>query len=89
MTVILLVDASASGGSGSVSLSKRELAAEVAAVLAFSAIANNDKVGLLLFTDKTERYNPPGQGARACPWHHQPDPDFLNPNIPAPILPAR
>jgi uncharacterized protein (DUF58 family) len=62
MTVILLVDASASGRAGSVNLSKRELAAEIAAVLAFSAIANNDKVGLLLFTDKTERYIRPGKG---------------------------
>ena len=51
MTVMLLVDASASGGTGSVSQSKRELAAELAAVLAFSAVRNNDKVGLLLFTE--------------------------------------
>jgi uncharacterized protein (DUF58 family) len=56
MTVMLLVDASASGGTGSVHQSKRELAAELAAVLAFSAIRNNDKVGLLLFTEKAERY---------------------------------
>ena len=56
MTVMLLVDASASGGTGSVNQSKRELAAELAAVLAFSAIRNNDKVGMLLFTEKPERY---------------------------------
>jgi uncharacterized protein (DUF58 family) len=56
MTVMLLVDASASGGTGSVNQSKRELAAELAAVLAFSAIRNNDKAGLLLFTEKAERY---------------------------------
>jgi uncharacterized protein (DUF58 family) len=62
MTVLLLVDASASGGTGSINQSKRELAAEIAAVLAFSAIANNDKVGLLLFTDKAERYVRPGKG---------------------------
>lgn len=62
MTVMLLVDASASGGTGSVHQSKRELAAEIAAVLAFSAIANNDKVGLLLFTDRTERYVRPAKG---------------------------
>jgi uncharacterized protein (DUF58 family) len=62
MTVMLLVDASRSGDFGSIDQSKRELAAEIAAVLAFSAIANNDKVGLLLFTDKMERYIRPGKG---------------------------
>lgn len=62
MTVMLLVDASASGGIGSVAQSKRELAAELAAVFAFSAIQNNDKVGLLLFTDGAEKYIRPGKG---------------------------
>jgi uncharacterized protein (DUF58 family) len=62
LTVMLAVDASASGAFGSVSLSKRELAAEVAAILAFSAINNNDKVGLLLFTDRTELLIPPRKG---------------------------
>jgi uncharacterized protein (DUF58 family) len=62
MTVMILVDASASGGTGSVSQSKRELAAELAAVLAFSAIRNNDKVGALLFTDGAEKYIRPGKG---------------------------
>jgi uncharacterized protein (DUF58 family) len=62
MTVMLLIDASASGGTGSLNQSKRELAAEIAAVLAFSAIRNNDKVGLLLFTDGAERYIRPGKG---------------------------
>ena len=62
MTVLLLVDASASGGTGSVSQSKRELAAELAAVLAFSAVRNNDRVGLLLFTEKTEKYVSPSKG---------------------------
>ncbi len=62
MTVMILVDASASGATGSVSQSKRELAAELAAVLAFSAIRNNDKVGLLLFTDGAEKYIRPGKG---------------------------
>ena len=51
LTVMLVVDVSASGNFGSVSQSKRELAAEVACLLAFSAIRNNDKVGLILFTD--------------------------------------
>lgn len=62
MTVMILADASASGATGSVELSKRELAAEIAAVLAFSAIRNNDKVGALLFTDGAERYIRPGKG---------------------------
>src|SRR5579864_5339760 len=54
LTVMLIVDVSASGNYGSVSLSKREMAAEVACLLAFSAIRNNDKVGLLLFSDHIE-----------------------------------
>jgi uncharacterized protein (DUF58 family) len=62
MTVLLLVDVSASGAFGSVNLSKRELAAEVAAILAFSAINNNDKVGLVLFTDHIELFIPPKKG---------------------------
>ncbi|GAT33456.1 hypothetical protein TSACC_21873 [Terrimicrobium sacchariphilum] len=62
MTVMLLVDVSASGSFGSVELSKRELAAEVAAILAFSAINNNDKVGLILFSDHVELFIPPKKG---------------------------
>jgi uncharacterized protein (DUF58 family) len=62
LTVLLLVDISASGGFGSVSESKREVAAEVACLLAFCAIRNNDNVGLLLFTDRTELYIPPKRG---------------------------
>ena len=62
LTVVLVVDVSASGSFGSASQSKRELAAEVAALLAFSAIRNNDKVGLLLFTDKVELYIPAKKG---------------------------
>jgi uncharacterized protein (DUF58 family) len=62
LTVLLVVDISASGKTGSINWSKREAAAELAAVLAFSAILNNDKVGLLLFTDKTERYISPRKG---------------------------
>lgn len=62
MTVMLAVDVSASGSYGSVDLSKRELAAEVASILAFSAIQNNDKVGLLLFTDKVELFIAPKKG---------------------------
>lgn len=62
LTVMLLVDVSASGNFGSVELSKRELAAEVAAILAFSAIYNNDKVGLILFSDTVELFIPPKKG---------------------------
>jgi uncharacterized protein (DUF58 family) len=62
LTVMLLVDVSASGDFGSVSQSKRELAAEVASLLAFSAIRNNDKVGLLLFSDHVEHYIAPLKG---------------------------
>jgi uncharacterized protein (DUF58 family) len=59
-----MVDLSGSGLFGSVSQSKRELAAEIASVLAFSAIRNNDKVGLILFTDDVEKYIPPKKGRR-------------------------
>src|SRR6186713_1598149 len=62
LTVVLVVDVSASGSFGSVSQSKRELAAEVACLLAFSAIRNNDKVGLILFTDRVELFIPPKKG---------------------------
>jgi uncharacterized protein (DUF58 family) len=62
MTVMILVDVSASGNYGSVENSKRELAAEVASILAFSAIQNNDKVGLLLFSDEVELFIAPKKG---------------------------
>lgn len=62
LTLVLAVDLSASGGFGSTSQSKRELAAEIASVLAFSASSNNDKVGLLLFTDTVEKFIPPRKG---------------------------
>ncbi len=62
LTVMLVVDVSASGDFGSVELSKRELAAEVACVLGFSAISNNDNVGLILFSDHVELFIPPKKG---------------------------
>ncbi|MFN2541007.1 MAG: DUF58 domain-containing protein [Chthoniobacterales bacterium] len=62
LTVMLIVDVSASGNFGSSLQSKRELAAEVACLLAFSAIRNNDKVGLLLFSDRVELFIPPKKG---------------------------
>jgi len=64
LTIFLLVDISASGNFGSGALSKRDLAAEVASVLAFSAIRNSDKVGLILYSDRVERYLPPKKGRR-------------------------
>ncbi len=62
LTVMLVVDVSGSGLFGSRGQSKRELAAEIASVLAFSAIRNNDKVGLLLFSDEVEKFIPPRKG---------------------------
>lgn len=64
LTMLLLVDVSASGNFGSAPQSKRELAAEIASVLAFSAIRNSDKVGLILYTDRVEEYIPPKKGRR-------------------------
>jgi uncharacterized protein (DUF58 family) len=63
-TVNLLIDMSASGVFGSRSQAKREVAAEVAALIAFSAIKNNDRVGLVMFTDKVELYVPPKKGKK-------------------------
>jgi uncharacterized protein (DUF58 family) len=62
LTVMLLVDVSASGSFGSGERSKAELSAEVAAQIAFSAIANNDRVGLVLFSDRIEKVVPPRKG---------------------------
>ena len=63
MIVMLLVDLSASGRFGTLENSKQEIAAETAAILAFNAIRNNDKVGAILFTDRVERYIPPKKGS--------------------------
>jgi uncharacterized protein (DUF58 family) len=62
LTVMLVVDLSGSGGFGSATQLKNEIATEICAVLAFSAIKNNDKVGLLLFTDKIEKFVSPKKG---------------------------
>ena len=64
LTVMLVVDVSSSSTFGSIKQLKSELAAELCAVLAFSAIKNNDKVGLIIFTDRIERYVPPKKGRR-------------------------
>lgn len=62
LTVVLLVDISRSGLFGTVGMTKRELVAEIAAVIAFSAIINNDKVGALFFSDHVEEFIPPKKG---------------------------
>ena len=62
LTVIFMVDLSASGQFGSAQHSKNDLAAELCALLSFSAVKSNDKVGLILFTDRIERFIPPGKG---------------------------
>jgi uncharacterized protein (DUF58 family) len=62
LTVMLLVDLSASGRFGSVGKLKTEIATELCALLALSAIRNNDKVGMILFTDRIERFVPPQKG---------------------------
>ena len=62
LTVMLLVDASSSGEFGTFERMKGEIAVEICALLAFSAIKNNDKVGLIIFTDKVEKFVPPRKG---------------------------
>ncbi len=64
LTVVLVVDVSASGDFGTRERFKRDLAAELSAVLAFSAIKNNDKIGLILFSDRVEKFVPPRKGRR-------------------------
>src|SRR5205809_77978 len=64
LTVVLAVDCSGSNQFGTRYQQKREVAAELAAVLAFSATSNNDKVGLVEFTDRVERFVPPRKGTR-------------------------
>jgi uncharacterized protein (DUF58 family) len=62
LTVMLIIDISGSGEFGSINLLKKNLITEVSAVLAFSAIQNNDKVGAVLFSDKVEKFIPPKKG---------------------------
>lgn len=62
LTVMLLVDVSSSGNFGTVERMKGEIATEICALLAFSAIKNNDKVGLIIFTDRIEKFVPPKKG---------------------------
>lgn len=62
LTVVLLIDVSRSGLFGTAGMTKKDLIAEIAAVLSFSAIINNDKVGALFFSDKVEKFIPPKKG---------------------------
>lgn len=64
LTLMLLVDVSGSRMFGAQGVQKREMIAEIAATLAFSAIQNNDKVGLMFFTDKIEKFIPPKKGKK-------------------------
>lgn len=64
MTVMLLVDVSGSRKFGAVGIEKREMIAEISATIAFSAIQNNDKVGVIFFSDKIEKFIPPKKGKK-------------------------
>ncbi len=64
LTVMLLVDVSASRNFGAVGTAKREMIAEVAATIAFSAIQNNDKIGMIFFSDRIEKFIPPKKGRK-------------------------
>lgn len=64
LTVILLIDASGSRNFGSVSRLKKNIITEIAAVLSFSAIFNNDKIGVMFFTNRVEKYIPPKKGKK-------------------------
>ncbi|MFT5366493.1 MAG: hypothetical protein ACI8V2_001440, partial [Candidatus Latescibacterota bacterium] len=64
LTVMLMVDASASGDFGTVEQMKGEVGVEICALLAFSAIQNNDRVGLIVFTDEVELFIPPKKGKK-------------------------
>jgi uncharacterized protein (DUF58 family) len=64
LTVVLVVDVSASGDFGSLERMKGELAVELSAVLGFSAVKNDDKIGLILFSDRIEKFVPPRKGRR-------------------------
>ncbi|MDD4403276.1 MAG: DUF58 domain-containing protein [Parabacteroides sp.] len=64
LTVMLLIDVSGSRDFGSVNVMKKEIITEIAATLAFSAIQNNDKIGVLFFSDKIEKFIPPQKGKK-------------------------
>lgn len=64
LTVMLLIDVSGSRNFGALGIEKREMIAEIAATLAFSAIQNNDKIGVMFFSDKVEKFIPPKKGRK-------------------------
>ena len=64
MTVMLMIDVSGSKGFGTVNMMKNEVTTEIAATLAFSAIQNNDKIGVIFFSDKIEKFIPPQKGRK-------------------------
>ncbi len=64
LTVMLLIDVSGSGLFGTTKGTKRDITTEIAAVLSFSAISNNDKIGVIFFTDKIEKFIPPQKGRK-------------------------
>lgn len=64
LTVMLIIDLSGSLSFGTINKTKQQIATEISAILAFSALKNNDKVGLILFTDKIEKFVPPRKGRK-------------------------
>lgn len=64
LTVMLLIDVSGSRNFGAIGIEKREMIAEIAATIAFSAIQNNDKIGVIFFTNKVEKFIPPKKGRK-------------------------
>src|SRR5436309_2779089 len=87
LTVLLAVDVSGSQRFGTQKHTKRAVAAEVAALIAFSAVANNDRVGLLAVSDEVERFIPPGKGTKHA-LRVLRDILFYEPRRPGPVLPA-
>ena len=92
LIVMLMVDVSSSGEFGSTGKFKNEISAEVASILAFSAIRNNDKIGLIVFSNKIEHYIPPKKG-KAHVWNiirtilnYQPEGRLTDLNIPLEYL---
>ena len=92
LNVMLIVDVSSSGEFGSAGKFKNEISAEVASIIAFAAIRNNDKIGLIVFSDKIEHYIPPKKG-KAHIWNiirtilnFQPEGRFTNINLPLEYL---
>ena len=81
LSMAIVVDVSASGIIGTGQQSKRDLAAEIASVLAFSATRNSDRVGLVLFTDKVEHYIPARKGRDRGTWRRSARPHRISPSL--------